>query len=669
MQVEGIYTTEPRFEAKAKALKLRKEMAAAAAEEQKRLRGMPGLDLVEAPKRLERQIRTEVETRVPEEVWKPKTTRMFEKEPDKKTVPDFSNLKGVTGYGPDGGGSGRSGSIERSNFQKMNAQAEKEWRERMRQMPGLELIETPKRLEREIQAGVNTKVEAHVSKDMRVGTKGPFEVKQRTEAEPAAADATFGGKMLRTINAGAGVAVSSFVQGVDMLVTMLEEIERLTNSGWTTDGEFVKGDSPLVSSMLGRVHDGADVITKQADTEVERSASNWDSKTGKFLNELAINGVAVAPMIFEFIASGGASAAKEIGPALGTLGKGLKDLVGNWRFWPSFLQNGGESFRKAKAAGASDNDAIVAGIYNGLIGGIMDVGGGGGDQWMDDKSLTAGQIVGNLGKDALEQGAESYVEGAVSRMAERIYSADKPLYSATDQNAVFSPKRDAQQFAMDTLTSLGVEGTGYAVKRFSDDISDALQKRGKSKKEAEQAAKALEEADEEKMFDADFEKGYNEVEDRADYERMQDALGKNAPETFKDYQDLKYYSGDWPAYSSYASALESGNLTPMASFEIYQQKSAQIDHALLGVKAANGVTITGKSDLFVANTIGSVAKRQGGVDVQGVLYVLTHPNEISPVMILGNRRTQRFTGKYMWVVVDVDTGTIIQAKTRNSTWR
>ena len=79
MQVEGIYTAEPRFEAKAKALKLKQEMAAAAEEGRKRLRGMPGLDLVETPKRLEWQIRTEVEARVPEEVWKPKTTRVFEK--------------------------------------------------------------------------------------------------------------------------------------------------------------------------------------------------------------------------------------------------------------------------------------------------------------------------------------------------------------------------------------------------------------------------------------------------------------------------------------------------------------------------------------------------------------------------------------------------------------
>ena len=83
MQVEGIYTAEPRFEAKARALKLKQEMAAAAEEEQKRLRGMPGLDLVETPKPLERQIRAEVEAKVkeraPEAVRQTQTSKVFAK--------------------------------------------------------------------------------------------------------------------------------------------------------------------------------------------------------------------------------------------------------------------------------------------------------------------------------------------------------------------------------------------------------------------------------------------------------------------------------------------------------------------------------------------------------------------------------------------------------------
>ena len=54
-------------------------MAAAAEEGRKRLRGMPGLDLVETPKRLERQIRTEVEARVPEAVRQTQTSKVFAK--------------------------------------------------------------------------------------------------------------------------------------------------------------------------------------------------------------------------------------------------------------------------------------------------------------------------------------------------------------------------------------------------------------------------------------------------------------------------------------------------------------------------------------------------------------------------------------------------------------
>ena len=79
MQVEGIYTATASLEAQAKALKLKQEMAAAAEEGRKRLRGMPGLDLVETPKPLERQIRTEVEARVPEAVRQTQTSKVFAK--------------------------------------------------------------------------------------------------------------------------------------------------------------------------------------------------------------------------------------------------------------------------------------------------------------------------------------------------------------------------------------------------------------------------------------------------------------------------------------------------------------------------------------------------------------------------------------------------------------
>ena len=96
MQVEGIYTATASLEAQAKALKLKQEMAAAAEEEQKRLRGMPGLDLVETPKPLERQIRAEVEAKVkeraPEAVRQTQTSKVFAKPEKNFPEPAFKIL-------------------------------------------------------------------------------------------------------------------------------------------------------------------------------------------------------------------------------------------------------------------------------------------------------------------------------------------------------------------------------------------------------------------------------------------------------------------------------------------------------------------------------------------------------------------------------------------------
>lgn len=98
----------------------------------------------------------------------------------------------------------------------------------------------------------------------------------------------------------------------------------------------------------------------------------------------------------------------------------------------------------------------------------------------------------------------------------------------------------------------------------------------------------------------------------------------------------------------------------MADFGLYQSKSAEIDKVLIGVQAANGTTITGKSDLFTARTIGSVSKRQSGISPQAVRYAVTHPTVISPIKIGSNGRTQRLRSNRVWVLLNLDTGTIIE---------
>ena len=305
-------------------------------------------------------------------------------------------------------------------------------------------------------------------------------------------DTTLGWKLLRILNAGSGKFFSGFGQAGSKIVGGLEEVEQYLNGGWTSDGQYVKGDSPIVSSLLGWVHGAADDVTAQANAELDRSARNWsDTKAGQVFNEVAVNGVAAIPQAMLAFGTGGASTAGQLGAQAGTLETALRSLVSNPRFWLAYGQNAGESYAKAKAAGASDSDALVAGTFTGLTNAMIDLGGGYENSgWMSDRSLNGGQIVKNLGKSVLEQSGEEYAKGAAGRMVEKLYTPDKQWYSTKDENAVFNPKRDARQLAADAATAALVEGSGYAARRFFDEFQ-------------------LSEED----FDNAFERGYNAEEE------------------------------------------------------------------------------------------------------------------------------------------------------------
>ena len=325
------------------------------------------------------------------------------------------------------------------------------------------------------------------------GQRGGFGSQHAQEPQTVQdTDTTLGWKLLRILNAGSGKFFSGVGQFGSKIVGGLEEAEQYLNGGWTSDGQYVKGDSPIVSSLLGWVHGAADDVTAQANAELDRSTRNWsDTKAGQVFNEVAVNGVAAIPQAMLAFGTGGASTAGQLGAQAGTLETALRSLVSNPRFWLAYGQNAGESYAKAKAAGASDSDALVAGTFTGLTNAMIDLGGGYENSgWMSDRSLGGGQIAKNLGKSVLEQSGEEYAKGAASRVAEKLYTPDKQWFSTKDENAVFNPKRDARQLAADAATAALVEGSGYAARRFFDEFQ-------------------LSEED----FDKAFERGYNAEEE------------------------------------------------------------------------------------------------------------------------------------------------------------
>lgn len=114
-------------------------------------------------------------------------------------------------------------------------------------------------------------------------------------------------------------------------------------------------------------------------------------------------------------------------------------------------------------------------------------------------------------------------------------------------------------------------------------------------------------------------------------------------------------------FKSYTFSIKSGELTPLADFDLYKTISKEMDDKLLGVVTSNGLTITGKSNHSISRVIGSVEQRRNGVQVSDVLDALTNAeSEVLPVRTFKNGRSQKFRNGIVEVSVNPDTGNIIQ---------
>ncbi len=148
--------------------------------------------------------------------------------------------------------------------------------------------------------------------------------------------------------------------------------------------------------------------------------------------------------------------------------------------------------------------------------------------------------------------------------------------------------------------------------------------------------------------------------ERKSYEKFKNILGDKTPSIDK-FVEIRYNELNWNEFKAYTSSIKSGELTPLADFELYQSISKEMDDKLLGVVTSNNITITGKSYHSIARVIGSVEQRRNGVQVSDILDALTNSeSEILPIRTLKNGRSQKFRNKVVEVSVNPDTGNIIQ---------
>ena len=147
-----------------------------------------------------------------------------------------------------------------------------------------------------------------------------------------------------------------------------------------------------------------------------------------------------------------------------------KDMMKSPAWQSSFVQSAGSSYEAALEDGATEEEASLYALILGYANATIEVGGSdeglGGIQKLPQKVRTAIEkgdksVVLQWVKSTLGEAKEEVVQGATEKALRGIYADDVPLYSKTDENAVYNPSR-AKDEALGGLVVGGVLGGGQA---------------------------------------------------------------------------------------------------------------------------------------------------------------------------------------------------------------
>ena len=130
-------------------------------------------------------------------------------------------------------------------------------------------------------------------------------------------------------------------------------------------------------------------------------------------------------------------------------------------YWASFAQVAGQGYQDAKADGASEWEANMFALANGIGNAAIEVGGG-------IQTLPVELQAGKKGlrawiTSAAEEGQEEVVQGVLERALQNlVYDRGNPIASVSDENAVLNPVTSAKEFAGGFVVG-GVLGGGQTL--------------------------------------------------------------------------------------------------------------------------------------------------------------------------------------------------------------
>lgn len=316
-------------------------------------------------------------------------------------------------------------------------------------------------------------------------------------------DATsFGGRPLKTLSSigNASKSDSSAAKTPLLSGTDYEEpstLDRIKNLGTAVGGSILQGAdaaatgiSSTLDFLIGRplqalgwednwISQLNDKLQSEREANAEYFSQQLDNdKAAQTVLDL---GTAVSRAAWELpiiIMTGGASKAAQAGTkglqataALETTlrSSGIGQTVTNAanllqtrlrdpQVWQAFTSTTGQDYDEQKANGASEAQAVAHATITGLLNALVEVGGGGIQELPD--VLRQPSLLRNWVDTMLDEGKEEVVQGVIDRLAENVTGiADHPIYSTTDENAIFNPSTMLQEAGMGALVG-GILGGG-----------------------------------------------------------------------------------------------------------------------------------------------------------------------------------------------------------------
>lgn len=282
------------------------------------------------------------------------------------------------------------------------------------------------------------------------------------------------------------VALGTVLEGADQAATGISSTASWLESALLKPVGAVLGDNELYTR--GPLYQLNQKLQEDAQINREVFAEEFDraGTAGDLLEKYGTATVAAIPQAAMALMTAGASLGAQ-GTTAGvqaastaaqsglarSVGTAVQNMAKNPQYWLSFLQGAGNDYEAAKADGANELQATSYALLTNLVNSAVEIGGG-----IDTLPQNLQQAA-RGGKSALrewvrsmiDEGREEVVQGAVSQLAQTVYGKNNPLFSTTDENAVVSPQRAAEEFAGGAIVGGILGGGQIAAGRAIDAIS------------------------------------------------------------------------------------------------------------------------------------------------------------------------------------------------------